>query len=245
MFHARRLHDRNLGVLLRPGCHVGSRQQHHQRGAHQWRRPEEARAQHHHHPQLHGRPHGDDLSRLRDLKTATGAQMGKGLESIGFSHGLVAQAAASHGPEEQSLLTADRLKRAESWQVNLDPDKDRERVVQVWFQSEAPLMAFKAVFLILVLDADSQGGRPLGEYLFALDGCTYASDKAMTLAFAPARDKPYQEIRFAVDRATSCGTYVEITSRRDVVAFDEKTARLQMTRGKEKADGVDRLQLAE
>lgn len=184
-------------------------------------------------------------ARLRDLKPATGAQMAKRLEAVGFSQGLVAQAAALHGPEDEPLLTADRLERAESWQVNLDPDKSRERVVQVWFQSEAPIMAFKAVFLILVLDADDQGGLPLGEYLFDLDGCAYASEKTMTLSFAAARGKPYQEIRFVVDRATSCGTYVEITSRRDVLAFDPKTARLQLTRGKEKADGVDRLKLVE
>jgi hypothetical protein len=186
-------------------------------------------------------------SELKLLKAApSAAELRKRLLAVGFSSDLIEKVAALRGPSDEGLFSTHALKRAESWQANLDPDKDPEQVVQVLFQSETQAMEFKTAYLILLLDAPAQGGRAgrvLGEYLFDVDGCDYASDKPMTLSFSPARGKRWKEVRFTVEQATSCGTYVEIATRRDVVAWNEKRGRMELSRGKAKTDGVDRMDL--
>jgi hypothetical protein len=191
---------------------------------------------------------GDGLAAdLKLLKAAPStAVLRQRLLAVGFSGDLLDQVATRKGPGDDRLFSLPGLKRAESWQVDLDPDKDAEQVVQVLFQSETQAMEFKTAYLILVRDAPAQDGRVgkvLGEYLFDVDGCDYASDKPMTLSFAPARGKRWKQVRFTVGRATSCGTYVEIATRRDVLAWNEKRGRLELSRGKEDTAGVDRMDL--
>ena len=182
---------------------------------------------------------------LKSLKAAPSvAELRRRLLAIGFSSSLIDKVADLKGPSDDRLLALRSLKRAESWRVSLDPDQDQERVVQVLFQSETSAMEFKTAYLILVLDAPAQGGGVLGEHLFDVDGCDYASEKPMTLSFTSVRGKRWKQVRFTVERATSCGTYVEIATRRDMLAWNEKRGQLELSRGKERKDGVDRMELA-
>jgi hypothetical protein len=167
------------------------------------------------------------------------------LEQLGFSRGLVDKAAAVKDAYGKAVFKLGFLKRAEMWDVNLDPDADKERVVQVLLQSPAEMMQFTSVYLILALDAQAQGGKVLTELVFELAGCDYIGDKTMTLGFAPVPKKKYQEVRFEVKEATSCGTTVEAVSRRDVILWNEKSGRLEVGRGKGKSTGsVDRMKAA-
>ena len=187
----------------------------------------------------------DVFAELRALRTAPSVDELRGrLLALGFSVSAINRAAAFHDPQGEVVFSADTLKRAESWDVNLDPDREPELVIQVSWQYENQNMEFNTFYLILVLDAKEQGGKVLGEYVFDLTGCDYARDKPLTLTFAAIPGKPYKEIRFNVGEATSCGTYVEIMSHREVLSWSEKLGRLEFVKGKPKKGGVDRLDFA-
>jgi hypothetical protein len=158
----------------------------------------------------------------------------------------VDKAAAAKDAYGKSVFKLEQLKRAEMWEVNLDPDADKERVVQVLLKSESEMMQFTSLYLILVLDSQAQGGKVLTELVFELAGCDYIGDKPMILGFAPVPGKKYKEVRFEVKEATACGTTVEAVSRRDVLGWNEKSGRLELSRGKGKrTDSVDRLKATE
>jgi len=168
------------------------------------------------------------------------------LEQLGFSPGLVDKAAAVKDAYGKAVFQLGHLRRVEMWEVNLDPDADKERVVQVLLKSESEMMQFTSVYLILALHAEAQGGKVLTELLFELAGCDTIGDKTMTLAFVPVPKKKYKEVHFDVKEATSCGTTVEAVSRRDVLVWNEKSGRLEIKRGKDKSAGsVDRMKAAE
>jgi hypothetical protein len=168
------------------------------------------------------------------------------LEQLGFSRGLLDKAAAVKNPYGKALFKWGQLKRAEMWEVNLDPDADKERVVQVLLKTESEMMQFTSLYLILVLDAQAQGGKVLTELVFELTGCDYVGEQTMTLGFAPVPKKQYKEVRFEVKEATSCGTTVEAVTRRDVIWWNEKSGRMEISRGKSKStDSIDRFKATE
>ena len=167
------------------------------------------------------------------------------LEQLGFSRGLLDKAAAVKDAYGKAVFKLGQLKRAEMWEANLDPDADKERVVQVLLKSESEMMQFTSVYLILVLDAQAQGGKVLTELVFELAGCDYIGEQTMTLGFAPVPGKKYKEVRFEVTEATSCGTTVDADRRRDVLAWNEKSGCLEISRGKGRSTGtIDRLKAA-
>lgn len=184
---------------------------------------------------------------IRAVKAARSeVELRQRLEQLGFSRGLVDKAAAAKDAYGKSVFKLEQLKRAEMWEVNLDPDADKERVVQVLLKSESEMMQFTSLYLILVLDSQAQGGKVLTELVFELAGCDYIGDKPMILGFAPVPGKKYKEVRFEVKEATACGTTVEAVSRRDVLGWNEKSGRLELSRGKGKrTDSVDRLKATE
>lgn len=184
---------------------------------------------------------------IRAVKAARSeVELRQRLEQLGFSRGLVDKAAAAKDAYGKSVFKLEQLKRAEMWEVNLDPDADKERVVQVLLKSESEMMQFTSLYLILVLDSQAQGGKVLTELVFELAGCDYIGDKPMILGFAPVPGKKYKEVRFEVKEATACGTTVEAVSRRDVLGWNEKSGRLDLSRGKGKStDSVDRSKATE
>jgi len=123
---------------------------------------------------------------IRAVKAARSeVELRQRLEQLGFSRGLVDKAAAAKDAYGKSVFKLEQLKRAEMWEVNLDPDADKERVVQVLLKSESEMMQFTSLYLILVLDSQAQGGKVLTELVFELAGCDYIGDKPMILGFAP------------------------------------------------------------
>ena len=168
------------------------------------------------------------------------------LEQLGFSRGLLDKAAAVKDPYGKAVFKPEQLTRAEMWEVNLDPDADKERVVQVLLKTESDMMQFTSLYLILVLDSQAQGGKVLTDLVFELAGCDYIGEQTMTLGFAPVLKKTYKEVRFEVKEATACGTTVEAVRRRDVLGWNEKSGRLEISRGKGKStDTIDRLKATE
>jgi hypothetical protein len=184
---------------------------------------------------------------IRAVKAARSeVELRQRLEQLGFSRGLVDRAAAAKDAYGKSVFKLEQLKRAEMWEVNLDLDADKERVVQVLLKSESEMMQFTSLYLILVLDSQAQGGKVLTELVFELAGCDYIGDKPMILGFATVPGKKYKEVRFEVKEATACGTTVEAVSRRDVLGWNEKSGRLDLSRGKGKStDSVDRSKATE
>jgi hypothetical protein len=184
---------------------------------------------------------------IRAVKAARSeVELRQRLEQLGFSRGLVDKAAAAKDAYGKSVFKLEQLKRAEMWEVNLNPDADKERVVQVLLKSESEMMQFTSLYLILVLNSQAQGGKVLTELVFELAGCDYIGDKPMILGFAPVPGKKYKEVRFEVKEATACGTTVEAVARRDVLGWNEKLGRLELSRGKDKrTDSVDRLKATE
>ena len=101
---------------------------------------------------------------IRAVKAARSeVELRQRLEQLGFSRGLVDKAAAAKDAYGKSVFKLEQLKRAEMWEVNLDPDADKERVVQVLLKSESEMMQFTSLYLILVLDSQAQGGKVLTE----------------------------------------------------------------------------------
>ena len=187
------------------------------------------------------------VNRFRAVKASRSeVELRQRLEQLGFSRGLVDKAAAVKDPYGKAVFKLEQLKRAEMWEVNLDPDADKERVVQVLLKTESEMMQFTSLYLILVLDAQAQGGKVLTELVFELAGCDYIGEQTMTLGFAPVPGKKYKEVRFEVKEATACGTTVEAVRRRDVLGWNEKSGRLELSRGKGKStDSIDRLKATE
>ncbi len=118
---------------------------------------------------------------------------------------------------DTGIFASSKLKRAESFQANLDGDAEKETVTQILFEGAASGTADERPRLYLVLVHDGKArGAPAAFRTFDLPYCGYADQGGMTFAFKGGARK---DIVFTQKVIESCGMQVAGRDQIDTLRF--------------------------
>lgn len=148
-------------------------------------------------------------------------EMAKALTDLGATRAFLDTVLGSKSPENN--LKPGSLKRAESFEAELDGDPGKERVSQLIFQGP-PDEEGSVLRVYLILVHDEAGGKPALAFLrpFSRLHCGKTDRGGMTFSFAKADARGTRKnVVFKSVVAESCGLQVEEHAQEDTLRFED------------------------